>query len=309
MLEPALKNHHIELLALNFRPDEINEMGRLLFKKYDSHSLSGIETHFTLSPRKCASVLVDQCIEFDKVDKLIELVASLDEQTIMGRQIKVDGLEEFLKNLTQTGMVYDFQRRRLTKVRSDFGKLLNWGALKDGKRYVITVMSIDVVENSRLVREYGNRVMERLYLSLRKFLEKQIARYDGRIWNFAGDGGIAAFAFRMHPDRAVLCALEIQRTVPLFNLQSVIPAEEHFSLRIALDTGSIKFLSDTGSIVSETINYASHLEKQFTSPGSVTISGTLQNELNPRIAAVFECAGEFEGQTAYCTSNRLDTFY
>ena len=306
MLEPALKNHHIELLAQNFRPDEINELGRLLFRKYDSHSLSGTENHFTLSARKCASVLVDQCVEFDKIDTLIELVAGLDEQTILGRQVKVDGLEEFLKDLSRTGVIYDFERRKLLRVRKELDQLVNWGALKEGKRYPITVMSIDVVGNSKLVSQYGNRAMEKLYANLRRFLEKQIAQYEGRIWSFAGDGGIAAFTFRNHADRAVLCALEIQRTIPLFNLKSVIPLKEHFSLRIALDTGKIKFNPETGSIVSEVINYASHLEKQFTDPGGVSISGNLRAEVDSRIAEIFECAGDFEGQVAYCTRSRLD---
>ena len=306
MLEPALKNHHIELIAQNFRPDEINEMGRLLFKRFDSHQLTGTEMRFTLSPRKCATVLVEQCMEFDKVDKLIELVAGLDEQTILGRQIRIEGLEEFLKSLTRTGMVYDFERRKLLKARRELSELVNWGSLKDGKRYPVTVMSIDVVGNSHLVKQYGNRAMEKLYAALRKFLEKQIGQYDGRIWNFAGDGGIAAFTFRQHEDRAVLCALEIQRTIPLFNLQSVIPLKEQFSLRIALDTGKIKFQARTGSIVSEVINYAAHLEKQFTQPGAVSVSGALHDQIDPRIADVFECAGDFEGQPAFCTRNRLD---
>lgn len=306
MLEPALKNHHIELLAQNFRSDEIDEIGRLLFKRYDSHKLTGTETRFTLSPRKCASTLVDQCVEFNKEEKLIELVASLDEQTILGRQIMIDGLEEFLNNLTSTGMVYDFKRRKLLKERRELAELVNWGSLKDGKRYPISVMSIDVVGNSKLVAQYGNRAMEKLYLHLKQFLQKHINQFDGRIWNFAGDGGIAAFTFRQHEDRAVLAALEIQRTVPLFNLQSVIPLKEQFSLRIALDTGKVKFQADTGGIVSEVINYAAHLEKQFTQPGAVSISGSLHELLSPRIQDVFECTGEFEGREAYCTRNRLD---
>ena len=306
MLEPALKNHKIELLAQNFRSDEIDEIGRLLFKKYNSHQLTGTETHFTLSPRKCAAALVDECMEKNQIDKLIELIVSLDDQTILGRQIKIEGLEEFLNNLAHTGMVYDFRKRRLVKLPKDFDLQLNWGSLKEGKRYAITLMSLDVVGNSSLVSKYGNRVMEKVYFHLRRFIENRIHRFNGRIWNFAGDGGIVAFTFRGHQDRGVLCALEIQRSLPVFHLQAGFPLKEPITLRIGLDTGKIKFSNKTGNIVSEVINYASHLEKQNTAAGGISISGSLHDEISPRIASVFECTGDFEGRAAYCVPKRLD---
>ncbi|WP_319476407.1 adenylate/guanylate cyclase domain-containing protein [Marispirochaeta aestuarii] len=306
MLEPALKNRKIELLAQNFRPDEIDEIGRLLFKKYNSHLLTGTETHFTLSPRKCAAALVDECIEKDRVEKLIELIVSLDDQTILGRQVRIEGLEEFLNNLAHTGTVYDFRKRRLVKARKELDLQPGWGSLNEGKRYSITVMSLDVAGNSALVSKYGNRVMEKIYFHLRRFLENRIYRYDGRIWNFAGDGGIVAFTFRGHQDRGVLCALEIQRSLPIFHLQMESPLKESIALRIGLDTGKLKFSNQTGNIVSEVINYASHLEKQNTSAGGVSISGNLHGEISSRIASVFECTGDFEGRSAYCMPNRLD---
>ncbi|WP_319562766.1 adenylate/guanylate cyclase domain-containing protein [Marispirochaeta sp.] len=301
-----MKNRKIELLAQNFRPDEIDEIGRLLFKRYNSHFLTGTETHFTLSPRKCAAALVDECIDKNQMDKLIELIVSLDDQTILGRQVRIEGLEEFLNSLAHTGMVYDFRKRRLVKLRKDLDLQANWGSLNEGKRYAITIMSLDVAGNSAMVSRYGNKVMEKVYFHLRKFIEDRINRYDGRIWNFAGDGGIAAFTFRGHQDRSVLCAFEIQRSLPVFHLQTDSPLKEPLALRIGLDTGKIKFLNQTGNIVSEVINYASHLEKQNTPAGGVSISGSLYNEVSPRIASVFECAGDFEGRGAYCMPNRLD---
>ena len=306
MLEPALKNHKIELIAQNFKPDEIDELGRLLFRSYNSHDLTGTETRFTLSPRKCASALVEECIEKNQMDRLIELVVSLDEQTILGRTVKIDGLEEFLTSLANSGRVYDFKKRKLITLRRELEEQINWGSLNSGKQYSITVMSIDVVENSKLVKKYGNRTMEKVYFHLKRFLEDRIGQYDGRIWNFAGDGGLVAFTFRKHQDRAVLCALEIQRSMHLFQLRENIPLKDPLSLRIGLDTGRIKFQINTGTIVSEVINYASHLEKKNSEAGGVSLSGTLHSELSLKIGDLFTCRGEFEGRPAYCTPNRLD---
>jgi len=49
-------------------------------------------------------------------------------------------------------------------------KMVNWGILKDGKIYNITVMSLDIVGNSRLVKKYGTKIMEKVYFRLRSFV-------------------------------------------------------------------------------------------------------------------------------------------
>ncbi len=306
MLEPALKNQKIELIAQNFKPDEIDELGRLLFKQYNSHDLTNTETHFTLSPRKCASALVEECIAKNQVDRLIELVVSLDDQTIKGRQLRIDGLELFLREFANSGRIYDFKRRKVVTLKKDLEDQVNWGSLNSGRQYPITVMSLDVVDNSLLVKQYGNRIMEKVYFHLRRYLEERIARYDGRIWNFAGDGGLIAFTFKGHQDRAVFCGLEIQRSIPLLQLREDVPVKKPVALRIGLDTGKVKFQMETGAIVSEVINYASHLEKKHAQPGSVAVSGTLHGELSPKLSSLFTCTGEFEGQQAFCTPGRID---
>ena len=67
---------------------------------------------------------------------------------------------------------------------------------------------------------------------------------DGRIWSWAGDGGIIAFA-----------------------------------LRIGVDAGLVKFCGETGRIVSHVINHASHLEKKSTRPGMVSIGRNVYDAL------------------------------
>ena len=66
-----------------------------------------------------------------------------------------------------------------------------------------------------------------------------------------------------------------------------------------MDTGKIKFSNETGTIVSETINYAAHLEKSFTLPGSISISDKLRDSLPEELRHLFINSGEFEQRTAY----------
>ena len=307
MLEPAIRNDLVELIGANFKTDEIIELGRLIFESFDSRQIDGTNNHISLSPRKSAGLLVEYCISRKAIDSLIKLVVDLDGGILLGRAINVEGLEIFLSHLAKTGLIYDFRFRKLIFSTEDPDQLVNWGSLKDRKFYDITVMSLDIVKNSVLVKKHGIMKMEKLYYKLWAFLKQKLSVYEGRMWSWAGDGGIMAFAFKDHINRAVLCAVEIQSTVPVFNLANHSHMEEDIALRIGLDTGKIKFFSITGQIVSEVINYAAHLEKKGTKPGQISISRKLRDSIHPRMFDIFKPSGVFEDRDYFSTYKRLDS--
>ncbi len=309
MLDPSLHNNLVELITINFGADEINELGKLVLGSFDANRLSGIHSHISLSPRKSANLLVEQAAGRSQAGPLIKLVAELDQGILLGRQINVEGLEVFLSQLARSGFIYDFQTRKIISTRKDPTELVNWGSLKDGKIYEITVMSLDIVENSKLVKRFGIRKMEKLYYRLWNFLKQKLKVFDGRMWSWAGDGGIMAFAFKDQVYRAVQCAVEIQSTIPIFNMSSQVAFPIDISLRIAIDTGRVKFFSDTGKIVSEVINFAAHLEKNRTLPGMISVSGNIWNLLPPRVISILCSGGFFEEQEYYITRKRLDRLF
>lgn len=47
MLEPSLRNDLIELIAANFRTDEINELGLLILGYFDSNEAAGTKGHIS----------------------------------------------------------------------------------------------------------------------------------------------------------------------------------------------------------------------------------------------------------------------
>ncbi len=143
--------------------------------------------------------------------------------------------------------------------------------------------------------------IEKLYFRLWAFLRRLLSQHDGRIWNWAGDGGIVSFTFKNHITRAVLCALEIQSLLRVFNLEPDKPIPENISVRIGIDSGNIKFMFDTGKIVSDTINFAAHLEKEFTPGGGIAVSDTTLEKLPPLIADIFKESDTFENRKVYFT--------
>ncbi|MFW5684597.1 MAG: adenylate/guanylate cyclase domain-containing protein [Spirochaetota bacterium] len=309
LFSPALRNDLRELIAGSFSSDGVDELGCLLFRAYSSHSIAGADNHITISRQRAAGMLIEHAESHGKLSDLIKLIAELDGRTFMGKRLDIRDIEVFFNSLARVGIVYDPSRRRLHHSREDVERLKNWGSLRDGRAYQIAVVSADIVGNSRLVREHGNRVMEKLYFALWRFLEHKLDDYDGRIWNWAGDGGLLAFTFDGAVDRAVMCAIDIQSSIPLFNIAPDTPINDRVELRLGVDTGEITFYSETGRIVSDVINYAAHLEKAATLPGHVSLSERAKAACDDRILTIFEDAGEFEGFPYCTTSDRLDALF
>lgn len=309
MLEPSLRNDLVELISSSLTTTSITHVGRLIFSDYDSHVLSGKGRHITVSCRSNAELLVNLAEQTSRTCELIKLLVELDDRPILGKRVQIREIEGFLHRLSQQGYVYDVKSRVVRDCTEDGALLPNWGSLRNGKTYDITVMSVDIVGNSGLVTRYGMRRMERFYYQLRCFLNARLQAYDGRIWSWAGDGGICAFTFRGHADRAALCALDLQSNMPVFNMRLSNPIEEAIAVRVGLDTGKIKFFNDTGQIVSDTINYAAHLEKKAAPPGTVAVSAALLAALVPRVRQVFGNGGSFEGRGYAVTYKRLDELF
>ena len=301
MIDLSLLNETTEILANNFNSEEIESLGKIIFPKYDGHKAAGVKNHITMSSRKCANALVQFLNESKKTLQLIKLIIEMDDSFLNGKAKTIEGLEAYLNKLIKSDIYYDFKKRKLSHSKKDAQNMINWGILRDGKTYDITVMSLDIVENSKLVKKYGTKTMEKVYFRLRSFVEQKVLDYDGRIWNFAGDGGLIAFTSKDHVTRSVLCSLDIRAALFVFNINPDIPIKENILLRLALDTGKLKFSFDTGHIVSDVINYAAHLEKLGTLPGEIAISENVQKVLPTKISKVFSDKNIFENMNCYST--------
>ena len=309
LFSPALRNDLVELIAGSFGSDGIDELGQLAFRTYSSHEIAGEDLHITISRRRAARLLVEHAEERESLAGIVRLVAELDGGIFRGKRLNVTGIEAFFNSLAKVGIVYDPNKRRLYHTKEDISALKNWGSLRDGRSYNVSFISVDIVQNSLLVREYGTRTMEKLYFLLRQFLDRKLADYDGRVWSWAGDGGILAFAFADNVNRAVKCAIDIQTSLPLFNISPENPVNRRVALRTAVDTGRVRFYSDTWRIVSDVINYVAHLEKAATEPGRISISERVINGTDPKILSIFGDEGQFEGFPYRTSVRRLDLLF
>ncbi|MCK5250528.1 MAG: adenylate/guanylate cyclase domain-containing protein, partial [Spirochaetaceae bacterium] len=268
--------------------------------------LSGKRRNFTLSPRMAAQVLIEHLTERKQMSEYIKLLVEMDEEIILGKEIRIEGLEYFLQQLTETGLIYDSKKRKVVTLKEDLSKRPDWGSLKNGRNYDVTVASMDIVGSSELVKKFGRKTMEKFYSYFWSTLGERMTAYDGRIWSWAGDGGILAFTFKNHKVRAARFAIEMQRVMPLINAHSRNPIDESVAIRIGMHSGKVAFMADTGKMISDVINLAAHLEKRGTQPGFISITEIIWKFLPPKLQEMFDPVGDFEGLLHLSSPNRLD---
>lgn len=306
MLDAALRKDLVELIGSNFNADQINILGRYVIPSFDVHTLRGTDRHITVPVLEAARTLVEAAEGKKHVEGLLEVLIETDGERLDGRRVTVDGIEEFLAKMARSGILYDFDRRKVRRGDKDAAVAPNWGSLRDGRSYPVTIASIDIVGNSELVKRNGIKLMEKAYFRFWSFLNRHLGTYNGRTWSWAGDGGILAFALKNNEVRATMWALEVQATLPIFNAGRENPIPQDISARIGLDRGKVRFRQETGRIVSDTINFAAHLEKEGTAPGHVSISDEIFEELPPKLARFFGHNGIFEDRDTWTSVTRMD---
>jgi class 3 adenylate cyclase len=303
MFDETLLKDLVEMYGKSLTFNDIEAVGGYLFKErsYSIHAAAGLDLKRSVSPLNAAKILVEEVEKRKKLTDLFAFTFELDGSLLNSKQMKLDGMENLLYRLSRTGQYYDFAKRKFMGI-DDATKLLNWGALKDGREYPFVIVSIDICQNSELVKKYKTKVMEKVYYRLWAFLKARIDHWEGRIWSWAGDGGILSFRGEQGVPQAVSACLEILATLPVFNMQPDKIIKDEIHVRIGMDFGPVKFFADTGRIVSDVINYAAHLEKKGTKPRAMSVSDTVLARLPAPMQQVFSHQAKFEGRIAHSTA-------
>ena len=296
----TLPREIIESLSRSFNARDIESVGKDLFgPNYHTKREDLIFSDITISANIAAVSLVNTSKEAKRMEELICYLTHLEGNYLNSRIVRIFQLENLLNRISENGFIYEFKENYFKRISDDISNRPDWGALKHGKSYELTVLSIDICENSLLVKEYGTSIMETIYGKLLKHVRRILKRYDGRIWEWSGDGGLLAFRGDTQCPDALSFALEFQLFLPVFNLKVRENIQHNLCLRIAMDHGNIKFLQNTGGIVSPTINYACHLQEEATQKNGISISDSVMKRLTEEQSKLFLHKETFETRTCY----------
>lgn len=290
MIPQTLKAYLAKVLGAAFSKEEIDELGKRLESRFNSHIVSGAPFGITLRPEQAAEAAIEY---FSKRNQLFDFLSILVTVEAQGKEISE--FDSFLQKLGQVGFTYDPNTHQFIKARNEEEKD-PWGYMKEGEIYHFSFLSIDIAGNSIIQQKYPKSDIEVTYSNIYNIIQGIVRRYKGKMWTWAGDGGIAAFYVDDKVSDSVLSAMEILMQLTIFNLdprKNLFP--ENIKLRIAAHDGMTVYKENKGTILSEAINFVSHLEKSGTDVYGLSISETVHRKLNERLRSVFISKGEFEG--------------
>jgi len=181
-----------------------------------------------------------------------------------------------------------------------------WSNLLEGMVGEFAFIRVDVIGHSRISRENPSSTVDRIFSDFEQHVESIATAHKGRIWNWAGDGGLIVF-YEGRQTEKVADALTAARTLldSLIGFNAAHPfdqPDDRLRLRIAIHCGTARYRSATGRIHSAAINYVAHLEHERTHPNSISISEPVYRELSRGARQQFVSAGTFEDVPIYTTA-------
>jgi adenylate cyclase len=151
------------------------------------------------------------------------------------------------------------------------------------ERRLAAIFSADVVGYSRLMAkdEVGTLQTLKAHLDLMRGLIRQ---HGGRVVDAVGDNLLAEFPSAVD---AVACAAEVQRQLEARNTD--LPPARRMLFRIGINLGDLIVESDR--IVGDGVNVAARIQA-LAEPGGISISGTVFDQVEGKLAVEFEDRGE-----------------
>ena len=147
---------------------------------------------------------------------------------------------------------------------------------KSVERRLAAILAADVVGYTKLMEQDSDGTVAAWQAARATMIDPSIEGHSGRIVKHTGDGFLAEFHTVQD---AVSCAIAMQENL----------ADSSLDFRMGIDLGDI--IDDGEDIHGEGVNVAARLEG-LAEPGTICISGSVQEKVRNRINADFQDMGD-----------------
>jgi len=287
-----------ELISESFNIQQIRELGKEFDESFNLEKIAGLSLGMRIRNTQQGSKILVDFYKKSKLKQLIERVIEYDQRKLAGKEVKLHNIDKFLAKLTHFGFFYDHLKHTLEKFDGEPHQLDNWGILKEGELYELAFISIDIVGNTKLQKSFSKEEIEKVYKEFQNYVYNGVTKFNGKVWNWAGDGGLCAFYTDNKAESAIRAAIYLLLNMVLFNdIENTLGVS--INIRLAVDRGNTIYKVDKGSIFSETINYVCHLEKNGTDVNSISITVEVYEALSQYLKRFFTESGKFEDKVVY----------
>ncbi len=250
-----------------------------IIHNYDLHKQTGIPDSVPIQRQIAAQQIVRDIKAKKLFLQLVEQLVIIHSKGYMGKKYPVKNLRQIIMQLREQGIIYDRDNEIFVEDPT-VRRTRNWGALLEGNEYLFSFLRLDIVGNSKLVREYPGDVIEKTYDDFRRIVQDSIDKRNGRIWSWEGDGGLVAFFFSNKHLYATISAMDIVNRLFLYN-QMHCPLSTPLGVRLAVHSGSMEYTENEEELKrADVIKKIIDIEANHTNPNSVTVSNTVEPMLD-----------------------------
>ncbi len=284
-------------LSKNFNSEEIVYIARELERNFDIYEVSGFPSSMRLPAKDTADVVCRFFLEKKLLTELVNVILGLNNKQFRGKMVYLKDIGTLAKAIEDMGYEYSKESKGIRMSEKD-GKRPDFGVCKEGEEYDFALMDIDIVKNSEIVNKFSYDLVKSTYTKIIAYFTNRIEKRGGRIWTWAGDGGLAAFYGNEMCVKAVNAAIDIVAGIPLFNAEhNDLPVD--LNVRVAVHKGRCIYRENKDLMLSDDINFVVHLEKKFTHINSISLSENVFQELSDRHRKFFFPDGIFERRKAF----------
>ena len=217
--------------------DTMIRFAQLANPEYNIYRRTGLKEGLPISKQYAAHRIVEDMILDGYYVDFVETLVQVSTKGFMGRRYLLKGLEDIVESLMDEGYTFDevsghFFENQEERVSP------NWGRLREGDERRMTLLRLDIVGNSALVKNNPRSKIEQAYNDLRDIVDQVVTKRLGRLWSWEGDGALAAFLFGSMEKTVIYAGMEILHELFFYNrLRN--PLDSPIDLRLGAHIGQI----------------------------------------------------------------------
>ena len=219
--------------------DLMLRFAKLVDPDYDIYERTGIRVGLPIPLQSAARCIVEDMMEDGRYIDFVEVLVKVDREGYMGSRFNLKGLNGVVDCLIDEGFNFDKVSGHFFENQQEHISP-NWGRLLEGDERKMTLLRLDIVGNSELVRNNPRPKIEQAYNDVRNIVNKAVNSRIGRLWSWEGDGALAAFLFGPIEKMAIFAGMDILHELFFYNkLRN--PLDSPINVRIGAHIGQVRY--------------------------------------------------------------------
>ncbi|MDY7029860.1 MAG: hypothetical protein SVR04_16330 [Spirochaetota bacterium] len=192
--------------------------------------------------------------------------------------------------------------RKASRSAAEYAR--EWSSVKSGRTYTFCIMYIELLPSPDVSGKSGSTYREQMQTAFHNMITQQVDPYDGRVWMWNEWGGLVLFPFDGSKCDTIIMAMRLILNRVPFSIECG-PFNTILDFRLALHIGvtSYQDRGQTGTIISDDINFIFHLGKNKLEPGYLYLTDSFFPLLTDDLKKLFKEHGHYEEHRIYRMSS------